>query len=98
METITALVACGAAFALAYYFGYGRAQTTFIAAILGAVCGIGFAVVFFALTLAVAILLPDTFDARTLGIHFTRLLVLAPIGAAAIAALAHRFSRTKIQF
>ncbi|MSP74515.1 MAG: hypothetical protein EXR12_00120 [Rhodospirillaceae bacterium] len=98
METITALVACGAAFALSYYFGYGRAPTTFIAAVLGAISGIGFAIVFFALTLAVTILLPDTFDARTLGIHFARLLVLAPIGAAVIAAFSHRFSRTKIQF
>lgn len=98
METITALVACGAAFALSYYLGHSRAPTTFIAALLGAVNGIGFAVVFFALTLAVTILLPDTFDARTLGVHFTRLLVLAPIGAAAIAALTHRFSATKTQF
>ena len=98
MESITALVACGAAFALSYYFGYGRAPTMFIAAILGAVSGIGFAVAFFALTLAVTILLPDTFDARTLGFYFVRLLVLAPIGAAAIAVFAHRFSRTKIQF
>ncbi len=98
MEAITALVACAAAFALSYYFGYGRAPTTLIAAVLGAVSGIGFAVVFFALTLAVTILLPGTFDGWTLGFYFVRLLVLAPIGAAAIAAFAHRFSRTKIQF
>lgn len=98
MEAITALVACGAAVALSCYFGYSRAPTTFIAAVLGAVSGIGFAVVFFALTLAVTILLPGTFDGRTLGFYFVRLLVFAPIGAAAIAAFAHRFSRTKIQF
>lgn len=98
MESITALVACGAAFALSYYFGYGRAPTTFIAAVLGAVSGIGFAVVFFALTLAVTIVLPGTFDGRTLGVYFVRLLVLAPIGAAVIAAFAHRFSTTKTQF
>ena len=98
MESTTALVACGAAFALSYYFGYGRAPTTLIAAILGAVSGVGFAVVFFALTLVVTILLPGTFDGRTLGFYFVRLLVLAPIGAAAIAAFAHRFSRTRIQF
>jgi len=98
VEAITALVACAAAFALSYYFGYGRAPTTLIAAVLGAVSGIGFAVVFFALTLAVTILLPGTFDGWTLGFYFVRLLVLAPIGAAAIAAFAHRFSRTKIQF
>ena len=28
METITALVACGAAFALSYYLGHSRAPTT----------------------------------------------------------------------
>lgn len=98
METITALVACGAAFALSYYLGHARAPTTLIATMLGVVSGIGFAVAFFILTLVVTILLPDTFDARTLGIHFTRLLVLAPIGAAAIAAFAHRVSATKTQF
>ncbi|MGQ0580320.1 MAG: hypothetical protein ACT4O6_00165 [Reyranella sp.] len=98
MEATTALVACGAAFALSYYFGHGRAPTMLIAAVLGAVSGIGFAVVFFALTLVVTILLPGTFDGRTLGFYFVRLLVLAPIGAAAVAAFAHRVSRTKIQF
>lgn len=98
METITAFVACGAAFTLSYYLGHARAPTTFIAAMLGAVGGIGFAVAFFALTLAVTILLPGTFDGRTLGVYFVRLLVLAPIGAAAIAAFAHRHSATKTQF
>ncbi|MDP2331952.1 MAG: hypothetical protein Q8M19_14775 [Reyranella sp.] len=98
MESITAFVACGAAFALSYYFGYDRAPSTFIALILGAVSGIGFAVVFFAVTVAVAIMLPGTFDARTLGVNFARLLVLAPLGAAAIGALAHRHAMARMRF
>lgn len=95
MESITAFVACAAAFALSYYFGFDRAHSTLGAAILGALSGIGFAAAFFAMTVAVAILLPGTFDGRTLGIYFVRLLALAPLGAAVIAALAHRHAMAR---
>lgn len=98
MESITAFVACGAAFALSYYFGFGRAYSTSFAAVLGAMSGVGFAIAFFAATVTVAVLLPGTFDGRTLGIYFVRLLVLAPIGAAAIAALAHRYALARMRF
>jgi len=98
VESITAYVACGAAFVLSYYFGFGRAYSTPFAAILGAMSGVGFAMAFFSATVTVAVLLPGTFDGRTLGIYFVRLLVLAPIGAAAIAALAHRYALARMRF
>lgn len=98
MESITAFVACGAAFALSYYFGFDRAYSTLGAAVLGAVSGIGFAAAFFMMTLAIAIVLPGTFDGRTLGVYFVRLLVLAPLGAAAIGALAHRHAMSRMRF
>lgn len=98
METITAIVACAVAFALAFYVGYGRAPSTLIAAMLGAVSGIGFAVVFFVMTVAVAMMLPGTFAPRSLGVHFIGLLAVAPLGAAVIAVLAQRRAMTKMHF
>jgi hypothetical protein len=98
MESITAFVACSAAFALSYYFGYGRAPSTLVALVLGAVSGVGFAVIFFAMTVGSAILLPGIFDGRTLGVHFVGLLAVAPLGAAAIGALAHRYAMTRTSF
>lgn len=98
MESITAFVACGAAFALGYYLGFDRAHSMLGAAALGAVSGIGFAVAFFMMTVAIAIVLPGTFDGRTLGVNFARLLVLAPLGTAVIAALAHRYAVARMHF
>ena len=98
METITAAVACAVAFALSFYLGYGRAPSGWVALILGAVSGLGFAAAFFAMTVGTTIMLPGTFDARSLGFHFLALLALAPVGAAVIAVLAHRHAIAKMHY
>ncbi len=98
MESITAVVACGIAFALSYYVGYGRAPSSLVALMLGAVGGIGFAFIFFVMTVAVAIILPGTFDGRSLGVHFIGLLAVAPLGGAVISVLAHRYAMAKTPF
>jgi hypothetical protein len=98
METITAIVACAVAFALSIYLGYEKAPSTWAAVLLGAASGVGFAVVFFAVTVAITIVLPGTFHARTLGLHFLALLAVAPLGAAVIAILARRHAMTKMHF
>ena len=90
METVTALVACAVSFALSYYIGYAIAANTLSATLAGAGTGLAFAVVFFIATVAIGMLIPDTFDPRQLGIHFLVLLPTTPIGSALVAAFAHR--------
>jgi hypothetical protein len=98
METITAIVACAVAFALSFHLGHGRASSIWAAVILGAVTGLGVVVAFFAMTVGTAIILPGTFDARTLGLCFVGLLAVAPLGAAVIAILARRRAVAKMHF
>ena len=98
MESITALVACVAAFALSYYFGKGPASSLLMALLLGAASGVGFAVIFFVMTVAVTVILPGTFDARSLGVHLILLLAVAPLGAAAVAAFARYHAIGKLRF
>ena len=98
MESITALVACGTAFAFSYYVGYGRAPSSFAALFLGAACGVAFAVLFFVMTVAVEGTLPGTFNARTLGVHLLILLAVAPLGAAAVAVLGQRYAMARMRF
>ena len=98
MESITAFVACVVAFALSYYVGYGRAFSALSATMLGAASGVGFAVVFFVMTVAVAIVLPGTFDARSLGVNFIGLMAVAPLGSAVLAVLGHRHAMAKMRF
>jgi len=98
METISAIVACAVAFGLSFHLGYGRASSIWAAVILGAVTGLGVAVAFFAMTVGTTIILPGTFDARTLGLCFLGLLAVAPLGAAAVAILARRHAMTKMRF
>lgn len=90
MESITALVACAAAFSLSYYIGYHIATNTTVAAMMGAASGLVFAAMFFVMTVAIGMLVPNTFDPRQLGIHFIVLLPLTPIGSAIVATFAHR--------
>jgi len=90
MESITALVACAAAFSLSYYIGYNVATNGTVAAMMGGASGLVFAAMFFVMTVAIGMLVPDTFDPRQLGIHFIVLLPLTPIGSAVVAAFAHR--------
>ena len=98
MESLTAVVACAVAFALSFYFGYGRSPSSFAAFALGAACGVGFAVIFFGLTVGTTLILPGTFNARSLGLHFLALLFVAPFGAAAIAVFGHRRATPKMRF
>ena len=90
MESITALVACGLAFALSYYIGRTMASSTPVAAMMGGVCGLAFAVMFFVMTVALGAILPGIFDGWLLGVHFIVLLIVMPLGSAGIAILEHR--------
>lgn len=90
MESITATVAAGVAFALSYYIGRAVASTTLMAAIAGGVCGLAFAVLFFVSTVGIGTVVPGMFDGWMLGVHFIVLLVVVPLGSAGIAALEHR--------
>ena len=90
MESITAIVAAGVAFALSYYIGRAMASTTLAAAVMGGVCGLAFAVLFFITTVAIGSVIPGMFDGWMLGIHFIVLLLVVPLGSAGIAALEHR--------
>lgn len=90
MESITALVACGVAFALSYYMGRFTASTTLATAAMGAVCGLAFAVLFFITTVLLGVIVPGLFEGWALGIHFIALLMVAPLGSAGIAVLEHR--------
>ena len=90
MESITAIVTAGAAFALSYYIGRSVASTTLMAAISGAFCGLAFAVLFFIATVAMGAVVPGMFDGWMLGIHFIVVLVVVPLGSAGIALLEHR--------
>jgi hypothetical protein len=98
VESLTALVACGAAFALSYYFGSGRAPSLLMALLLGAASGVGFAVIFFIMTVAVTVVLPGTFNARSLGVHLIVLLAVAPLGAAAVAVFARYYAMGRLRF
>jgi len=90
MESITTLVACGFAFAFSYYMGRFTASTTTAAAVMGAACGLAFAVLFFITTVTLGAIVPGLFEGWELGLHFVALLVVAPLGSAGIATLAHR--------
>jgi hypothetical protein len=90
MESITAVVACGLAFALSYYIGRTMASSTLVAAMMGGVCGLAFAVMFFVMTVALGAILPGIFDGWLLGVHFIVLLIVMPLGSAGIAILEHR--------
>jgi hypothetical protein len=90
MESITAIVAAGVAFALSYYIGRSMASTTLVAAMMGGTCGLAFAVLFFISTVGIGTVVPGMFDGWVLGVHFIGLLVVVPLGGAGIAVLEHR--------
>lgn len=90
MESITAIVAGGAAFALSYYIGRAMASTRLVAAMMGAVCGLAFAVLFFVTTVSVGVVVPGFFDGWLLGVHFIAMLAVLPLASAGIAILEHR--------
>jgi len=90
METVTALVAAGAAFALSYLFGRSLNASFLLVALGGVLAGAGFAILFFVSTVTVGHMMPGLLEPWLLGVHFIALLIVAPLGGAAIAALTHR--------
>jgi len=90
METATALVAAGAAFALSYLIGRSLTASLLLVALGGLLAGAAFAVLFFVSTVTVGHLTPGLFEPWLLGVHFIALIIAAPLGGAAIAALTHR--------
>jgi hypothetical protein len=90
METITALVAAGAAFGLSYLIGRSLTASVFMVALGGLMSGAGFAVLFFVSTVTAGHFMPHLFEPWLLGVHFIALLALAPLGGALIAMLTHR--------
>lgn len=90
METVTALVAAGAAFGLSYLIGRSLTASFLLVALGGLLAGVGFAVLFFVSTVTVGHIMPNLFEPWLLGVHFIALIVAAPLGGAAIAALTHR--------
>ena len=87
MESMTAIVAAGVAFALSFYIGRSMAATKLVLALMGAGCGVAFSVLFFVATVAIGPLMPDLFEPWELGIHFIALLAFVPAGCAAVAML-----------
>jgi hypothetical protein len=90
METVTALVAAGAAFGLSYLIGRSLTASLLLVALGGLLSGAGFAVIFFVSTVTVGHFMPQLFEPWLLGVHFIALIVVAPLGGAVIATLTHR--------
>lgn len=90
METVTALVAAGAAFGLSYLIGRSLTASFLLVALGGLLSGAGFAILFFVSTVTVGHFVPQLFEAWLLGVHFIALMAVAPLGGAVIAALTHR--------
>ena len=90
METVTALVAAGAAFGLSYLIGRSLTASFLLVALGGLLSGFGFAVLFFVSTVTVGHFMPQMFEPWLLGVHFIALIAVAPLGGAVIAALTHR--------
>lgn len=92
METITALVAAGAAFGLSFMIGRSLTSSMVLVALGGLLSGVGFAVLFFVASVTVGHLLPDLLEPWWIGVHFIALMIAAPLGGAAIAALTHHYA------
>ena len=90
MESITAIVAAGAAFGLSFFIGRTMVSTKLMVALMGAACGLAFSILFFIVTVSVGALMPDLFEGWALGVHFIVLLLVVPAGSAAVALLEQR--------
>lgn len=90
METVTALVAAGAAFGLSHLIGRSLTASSLLVALGGLLAGVGFAVLFFVSTVTAGHFMPHLFEPWLLGVHFIALMVVAPIGGATIAMLTHQ--------
>jgi hypothetical protein len=91
METVTALVAAGAAFGLSYLIGRSLTASVLLVSLGGLLSGAGFAILFFVSTVTVGHFMPHLFEPWLLGVHFIALIVVAPLGGVVIAALTHRY-------
>lgn len=90
METVTALVAAGAAFAASYLIGRSLTASLLLVMLGGLLAGASFAVLFFVSTVTVGHMMPGLFEPWLLGVHFIALAIVVPLGGAAIAGLTHR--------
>jgi hypothetical protein len=90
METVTALVATGAAFAASYLIGRSLTASLLLVMLGGLLAGASFAVLFFVSTVTVGHMMPGLFEPWLLGVHFIALAIVVPLGGAAIAGLTHR--------
>ena len=92
METIGALVDCGAALAIGLVLGYrwtlGPPWHLIAGLVVGAVC----AAVYFAVANWVGRASPDMLDARLVGVHFMVLIIAAPLAGAFGARFGYRKS------
>jgi len=91
METVTALVAAGAAFGLSYLIGRSLTASLLLVALGGLLSGAAFALLFFVSTVTVGHFMPHLLEPWLLGVHFIVLIVVAPLGGVVIAALTHRY-------
>lgn len=90
METVTALVAAGAAFALSFLIGRSLTASMLLVGLGGVVSGVAFALLYFVSTVTAGVFMPGLFEPWLLGVHFIVLLVVAPLGGTLIAVLTHR--------
>ncbi|HTE81121.1 MAG TPA: hypothetical protein VK634_10585 [Reyranella sp.] len=92
METIGALVGCGAALAIGLVLGYrwtlGPPWHLIAGLVVGAVC----AAVYFAVANWVGRAVPGMLDAPQVGVHFMVLMIIAPLTGAFGASFGYRKS------
>jgi hypothetical protein len=92
VETVGALVACGAALVFGIVLGYrwtfGQPWGVIAGLVVGEIC----AVVYFMVSLWVGRNIPGVLDARTVGFHFMVLVVLAALLGGAGCWFGHRKS------
>jgi hypothetical protein len=92
VETIGALVACGAALAIGLLLGYRWTLGSPWHLIAGLVMGGACAAVYFALSIWVGRALPGVLEARQVGVHFMVLMIIAPLVCAFGASFGYRKS------
>ena len=98
METVTALVAAGAAFGLSYLIGRSLTASFLLVALGGLLSGAGFAILFFVSTVTVGHFVPQLFEPWLLGVHFIALMAVAPLGDdGQVAAVGHGIHGIKNQ-
>jgi uncharacterized membrane protein len=90
MESITAIVAAGAALGLSFFIGRSMVATKPVIALMGAACGAAFSILFFIVTVSVGAVMPGMFEGWELGVHFIALIAIVPAACAGLALLEQR--------